>query len=90
MMETPGNIAVANAARHAGARNVSVALTAEADMLCLELINDGARYPRKGEKLEMPQSLKERVEQANGAIDVSRGMGVTKLSIALPIGRQGR
>jgi signal transduction histidine kinase len=37
----------------------------------------------------MPQSLRERVEEAGGTIDLSRGMGVTKLSIALPIARSG-
>ena len=34
----------------------------------------------------MPQSLKERVEEAGGALDMARGMGVTKSAIALPIG----
>jgi signal transduction histidine kinase len=33
----------------------------------------------------MPRSLRERVEDAGGAIELSRGMGVTKLSIGLPI-----
>ena len=37
----------------------------------------------------MPQSLRERVEQAGGVLDMARGMGVTKLSIALP-DRRGR
>jgi signal transduction histidine kinase len=33
----------------------------------------------------MPISLRERVEQAGGAADMARGMGVTKVSISLPI-----
>ena len=33
----------------------------------------------------MPISLTERVEQAGGTLDMSRGMDVTKVSIALPI-----
>jgi signal transduction histidine kinase len=36
----------------------------------------------------MPQSLMERVEQAGGNMEVSRGMGVTKVSISLPIARR--
>jgi signal transduction histidine kinase len=33
----------------------------------------------------MPQSLMERVEQAGGNLEVSRGMDVTKVSISLPL-----
>ena len=77
--------AVANAVRHAGAKNVTIELAAAPGEVRLDLTNDGTKYPRKGELLEMPQSLTERVEQAGGEIDVSRGMGVTKLSILLPI-----
>jgi len=43
-----------------------------------------------GERLEMPTSLKERVEKAGGAMDLARGMGVTKMSFALPIGEKLR
>jgi signal transduction histidine kinase len=78
--------AVANAVRHAEAKSVTVALAAVADELRIEFINDGAAYPLHGERLEMPMSLKERVEQAGGALDMARGMGVTKVSISLPIG----
>ena len=35
--------------------------------------------------LAVEPSLRERVELAGGAIDLSRGMGVTKLSISLPV-----
>lgn len=77
--------AVANAVRHAGAKSVTIELSAARDELHVELTNDGARYPRTGEYLEMPQSLTERVEQAGGDIEVSRGMDVTKLSISLPL-----
>jgi len=77
--------AVANAVRHAGARSVAIDMTAVKGELRLSLTNDGTRYPRTGEYLEMPQSLMERVEQAGGNLEVSRGMDVTKVSIALPI-----
>lgn len=81
--------AVANAVRHADAKSVNITLSAAAHEMRLELVNDGARYPRTGDTLEMPQSLNERVAQAGGTLEVSRGMGVTKVSIKLPIG-EGR
>jgi signal transduction histidine kinase len=78
--------AVANAVRHAGAKSVQIVLTADRRLVRLELINDGAAYPTRGDQVELPQSLRERVEQAGGNIELSRGMDVTKLSIALPVG----
>jgi len=78
--------AVANAVRHAGSRSISVDLEAAGDRLKLEFVNDGAGFPLRGGRLEMPASLKERVEEARGVLDMARGMGVTKLSISLPIG----
>ncbi|MGI8932273.1 MAG: sensor histidine kinase [Sphingomicrobium sp.] len=82
--------AVANAVRHAGANSVSIALSAAPHEMRLEFTNDGARYPRTDEGLEMPQSLCERVDQAGGALEISRGMGVTKVSISLPLGERRR
>ena len=78
--------AVANAVRHADAKFVRIKVAAQAGELMLDFVNDGAAYPTYGERLEMPVSLNERVEQAGGTLDMARGMGVTKLSIALPIG----
>jgi signal transduction histidine kinase len=78
--------AVANAVRHAEAKSVQVKLAAEPHELTLDFVNDGAAYPSYGERLDMPMSLQERVEQAGGALDMARGMGVTKVSISLPIG----
>ncbi len=77
--------AVANAVRHAGAKSVEIALDAAAGLLRLDFINDGATYPEKGGRMEMPDSIRERVEQAGGALELSRGMQVTKVSISLPI-----
>ena len=82
--------AVANAVRHAGAKSVTIALTAEANILQLELTNDGDRYPRTDEGLELPQSLSGRVQQAGGSMEIARGMGVTRVSISLPIGGRSR
>lgn len=78
--------AVANAVRHASAKSITVELAALSDQLKLEFINDGAEFRPRGGRLEMPASLKERVDQAGGALEMARGMGVTKLSITLPIG----
>jgi signal transduction histidine kinase len=78
--------AVANAVRHAGAKSVQIVLSADRKLVRLDLINDGAAYPTHGDHVELPQSLRERVEQAGGNIELSRGMDVTKLSIALPVG----
>lgn len=77
--------AVANAVRHAGAKSVRIRLAAANEELLLDFINDGAAYPRSKDGGRMPQSMRERVEEAGGALELSRGMGVTKLSIALPI-----
>lgn len=78
--------AVANAVRHAAAKSITIGLAAVADELLLDIVNDGADFPRRGGRLEMPTSLKERVQEAGGSLDMSRGMGVTKVSISLPIG----
>ena len=78
--------AVANAVRHAGAKSMQIVLTADRRSVRLDLINDGAAYPSRGDQVELPQSLRERVELAGGNIELSRGMDVTKLSIALPVG----
>ena len=77
--------AVANAVRHASAKSIIVELAGHPDSLSLQFVNDGADYPLRNGRMEVPASLKERVEQAGGSLDVSRGMGVTKVSISLPI-----
>lgn len=77
--------AVANAVRHAGAKNVTIRLRADGDALALDFINDGARYPNSPLTGEMPRSLSERVKLAGGALELTRGMGVTKISVSLPI-----
>ncbi len=76
--------AVANAVRHAGAKNVSIRLGGRADEVRLDFINDGSAYPRTADGDRLPLSLRERVEAAGGALELSRGMGVTKISVSLP------
>ena len=80
--------AVANAVRHARAKSVTVQLKAGDKELCLELANDGAVFPKRDGRLEMPASIHERVAQAGGALDVARGMGVTVMTISLPLGER--
>jgi len=77
--------AVANAVRHAGAKAIRVGLSATREAVRLEVVNDGAAYPKRGQQIDLPKSLRERVDLAGGAIDLSRGMGVTKLSVSLPV-----
>jgi signal transduction histidine kinase len=82
--------AVANAVRHASAKSVQVNLGAESDELRIEFINDGTRFPGATMAAELPRSIKERVEQAGGRLELARGMNVTKVSVALPINGRSR
>jgi len=77
--------AVANAVRHAGATSITIRLRAQSDDLLLDLINDGTRYPKAPERDAMPRSLSERVRMAGGALELSRGLGLTKISVSLPL-----
>jgi signal transduction histidine kinase len=78
--------AVANAVRHAGAKSVTIRLRSEPEQLKLDFINDGARFPASPLGGDMPRSLSERVKLAGGALELTRGMGVTRISVSLPIG----
>jgi signal transduction histidine kinase len=71
--------------RHAGAKSVRIALSAADGEVRLDMVNDGAAFPKHGGRIRLPQTLEERVNQAGGRIELSRGMGVTKLSISLPV-----
>lgn len=77
--------AMANAVRHAGAKKLTIRLRSEPENLKLDFINDGARYPKSSLQDEMPKTLSERVKLAGGALELSRGMGVTRISVSLPI-----
>ncbi|WP_309661559.1 histidine kinase [Sphingomonas sp.] len=78
--------AVANAVRHADSKSVTVEVAATAAELRLVFVNDVTATQSRSRRLDMPQSLKERVDEAGGTLEMARGMGVTKVSIALPIG----
>lgn len=77
--------AVANAVRHANAHAIQIKLAVVADDLQLEFVNEGEVVPKRGRASDMPLSLKERVEGVGGAIEMVRGVGLTKVSIRLPI-----
>ena len=77
--------AVANAVRHAGAKNVQIMLALADGSLRLDFVNDGKEFKGPARQIDMPQSLQERVQQAGGTIELSRGMGVTKFSVSLPL-----
>ncbi|HEX6218118.1 MAG TPA: histidine kinase [Sphingomicrobium sp.] len=77
--------AVANAVRHAGAKHVKVTLEVGGDSIRLDFVNDGKAFKGPARQIDMPQSLRERVEGAGGTIELSRGMGVTKFSVSLPL-----
>jgi signal transduction histidine kinase len=82
--------AVANAVRHAEAKSVAIELAATASELKLEIVNDVIATVPRSARLDMPQSLQERVGEAGGTLEMARGMGVTKVSIVLPIGGRRR
>lgn len=77
--------AVANAVRHAGAKSVTIRIRSDVDQLKLDFINDGARFPKSPLTGEMPRSMSERVKLAGGVLELTRGMGVTRISVSLPI-----
>lgn len=77
--------AVANAVRHAGAKSIEIAVATRENELRLDFINDGRSYPKLKGRLQPPKSLQERIDQAGGVIELSRGMDVTKVSISLPL-----
>ena len=77
--------AVANAVRHAGATSITIRLRAESDDLLLDLINDGSRYPKSNGGDAMPRSMSERVRLAGGELELSRGLGLTKITVSLPL-----
>ena len=77
--------AVANAVRHAGAKTVKITLDITPDALLLGIVNDGKTFRGRTRPIDMPQTLRERVEQAGGTIELSRGMGVPKFAVTLPL-----
>jgi signal transduction histidine kinase len=84
---------VLNAARHADPSSISVSLALEGQGLRLTIADDGRGFPFRGtydlEELnamnEGPLTLKERVAELNGALELRSSDTGTELSIALPL-----
>ncbi len=78
--------AVANAVRHGGADRIDVALGVEGDRLELSVADNGSGFvKRKGHRISEPWSLKERVERANGSMQLVSSPGSTNIHISLPL-----
>jgi signal transduction histidine kinase len=72
--------------RHGGADRIDVALDVEGDRLQLDVADNGSGFAkRKGEKVPEPWSLKERVERANGSMQLVSSPGSTNIRISLPL-----
>ncbi len=84
---------VLNAARHADASSIAVVLSAAAGGLRLTITDDGRGFPFRGTfdlaalnaMNEGPLTLKERVEEMRGALELRSSEAGTELSIALPL-----
>lgn len=78
--------AVANAVRHGGADRIEVALDVRDSRLQLNVTDNGSGFAkRKGESVKEPWSLKERVERANGSMQLVSSPGSTNIRISLPL-----
>jgi signal transduction histidine kinase len=80
--------AVANAARHGGAKQVRVSLSGDEDDLRLAIADDGGGFeaPAAGLEIAPPSSLSGRVMEAGGELDVASKPGETIVEIRLPAG----
>ncbi len=86
--------ALVNAARHGGARRITVRLRRpDPDRLLLEVSDDGRGFPFHG-RFDLaaltragtgPRSLRERVASRGGRLDLDTGPGGTRLEIELPL-----
>ena len=76
--------AVANAVRHGGANRIDVGLAVENDRLQVSVADNGSGFP-DCETAAEPWSLKERVERANGSIQLVSQPGSTNILISLPL-----
>lgn len=79
--------AVANAARHGGARKVEAKLSLDQDNVVLEVADDGCGFENKESDEPRPWSLKERVDRAGGSMLIVTATGRTVVSVTLPLGR---
>ncbi|HEX5237364.1 MAG TPA: ATP-binding protein [Sphingomicrobium sp.] len=76
--------AVANAVRHGQADRVDIGIGVDQGQLRLEVRDNGSGFSPASAAVQ-PWSLKERVERAQGSLDVSSEAGQTNLTIRLPL-----
>ncbi|MFL6726769.1 MAG: sensor histidine kinase [Sphingomicrobium sp.] len=78
--------AVANAVRHGGADRIDVGVAVDHGQLQLSVADNGSGFPAaNGHAATEPWSLKERVERANGSIQLVSAPGLTNILISLPL-----
>ena len=85
--------ATVNAARHGGARSVSVKVGLDGRDIVLEVVDDGHGFPFHGEYDDAalkaqrlgPLSLKHRVAAAGGTISIVSTLQGTTLSVRIPL-----
>jgi signal transduction histidine kinase len=81
--------AVSNTIKHAKAKNVSIALTLDANMLDLIARDDGVGFDRdtasRGHGLV---NMASRVESFDGRLTISGGADGTQIKVSLPVGRE--
>ncbi|HEX6212175.1 MAG TPA: histidine kinase [Methylomirabilota bacterium] len=88
--------ALVNAARHAHASSIQLAVLAEADRVSVSVVDDGRGFPVPGQySIEQlaardlgPRSLRERVSALGGALSIDTGESGTRIRMTIPLGRQ--
>ncbi|WP_298197070.1 histidine kinase [Novosphingobium sp.] len=80
--------AVANAARHGGAREVAVSLQRQGAGMLLDITDNGGGFALTGAD-QQPWSIRERVAALGGQLTVDSSPRGTHLAILLPVGADG-
>jgi NarL family two-component system sensor histidine kinase LiaS len=78
--------ALANAARHSGAKNVRVALAARGNAVVMTVSDDGCGFdPEKAAAGFGLKSMRERMQTQGGTLEVSSGAEGTKITAEMPV-----
>lgn len=79
--------AIANAARHGQASEVAIAISASDQHVSIRIRDDGTGMPtgNKGAVVAKPRSIRKRVADLDGTLDLSSIPGHTQLSIRIPV-----
>jgi signal transduction histidine kinase len=91
------NEAVANAARHAGAKRVAVAVDVEDDAVRIDVADDGSGFPFRGRHDLAsliagglgPVTLKERVSSCGGSMVIDSSDAGARLEMRIPLHAEG-